>query len=58
MTSLSQPERCSNDLAIAAKVFSDHYRSDGSVLTPSLTFVNVSPSKVDCIRRSTLSVVS
>ena len=58
MTSSSQLEKYSSDLAIAAKTFSDHCQSDNSASTPRLVLSNVSPNEADRNRRTTLSLAS
>ena len=58
MTSSSQLETWSNDLAIAAKTLSDHCRGDGTALTPHLATTNVAPSEADRARRNILTIAT
>lgn len=58
MTSLSQLETWSNDLAIAVKTLNDHCRGDGTASTPHLAITNVAPGEADRARRNILTIAT
>ena len=57
MTSSSQLETWSNDLAIAARTLSDHW-GDGTVSTPHLAITNIAPGEADRARRNILTIAT
>ena len=58
MTSSSQLETWSNDLAIATKTLSDHCRANGTASTLDAAFTNVAPGEVDRARRNILTIAT
>ena len=55
MTSSSQLETWSNDLAIAVKSLGDHYRAHGTTSTPHLAITN---AEADRARRDILTIAT
>lgn len=58
MTSSSQLEIWSNDLAIAVKSLSDHCHVNGTASTPHLAITNGAPGEADRARRNILTITT
>ncbi|KAL8830461.1 MAG: hypothetical protein Q9191_001423 [Dirinaria sp. TL-2023a] len=58
MTSSSQLETWTSDLAVAAKTLDDHYRGDGTASPSHSAITNVSPFEADRARRNILAITT